>query len=203
MELPNFKYHPNPIETGSILKSDEKCQCCNVSKGYIYCGSFYSKHPVREFCPWCIANGEAAEKFDGSFIASLESEFFISNLSNEKISLLEKVMALFSNKPKYPNNDLPQESDLELFCKTPGFSSYQEEVWLEHCGKPCEYHGLAVTEDLQGISQEEIERLVNHSSMTLDDIKELAALPPKTKLDNLFKFKCINCNELRFWEDLD
>ena len=28
MELPAFKYHPDPVATGSVLRSEAECCCC-------------------------------------------------------------------------------------------------------------------------------------------------------------------------------
>ncbi|MDK9806970.1 CbrC family protein, partial [Vibrio sp. D406a] len=33
MELPKFKYHPDPIATGVFEKSDDICECCSKAKG--------------------------------------------------------------------------------------------------------------------------------------------------------------------------
>ncbi|GGE06427.1 hypothetical protein GCM10011571_04460 [Marinithermofilum abyssi] len=34
---------------------------------YVYNGPFYALENVEVICPWCIKNGAAAKKFDGSF----------------------------------------------------------------------------------------------------------------------------------------
>lgn len=74
MDLPKFRYHLNPLKTGSIIKSDKECESCDKVRGFIYTGSVYSIHSVDDICPWCIADGSAAEKFDASFVANLESD---------------------------------------------------------------------------------------------------------------------------------
>ena len=28
MDLPQFKYHPDPIGTGAIQKTEAECECC-------------------------------------------------------------------------------------------------------------------------------------------------------------------------------
>ena len=43
MDLPHFKYHPDPIKTGSVKESDEPCECCEKARGYVYAGSPYSR----------------------------------------------------------------------------------------------------------------------------------------------------------------
>ena len=67
MELPDFKYHPNPIATGSIVPSVEVCPVCRESRGYAYDGIPYGTKEVEHICPWCIADGSAHEKFEVEF----------------------------------------------------------------------------------------------------------------------------------------
>jgi uncharacterized protein CbrC (UPF0167 family) len=68
MDFPTFKYHPNPVETGSIEASPEVCECCNIARGYIATGIIYAKDDIDNICPWCIFDGSASEKFNGTFV---------------------------------------------------------------------------------------------------------------------------------------
>src|SRR5215831_19917718 len=66
--LPTFRYHPDPIATGSVKQSDKECRSCEQARGYIYTASVYAEDDLDEqICPWCIADGSAAEKFDATF----------------------------------------------------------------------------------------------------------------------------------------
>jgi len=38
MDLPTFRYHPDPLASGSIAASDAACACCNQHRGFIYTG---------------------------------------------------------------------------------------------------------------------------------------------------------------------
>src|SRR5690349_10082418 len=68
MDLPVFRYHLDPIASGSIEASDAECVCCNMRRGFIYTGPAYSEAELDEsLCPWCIADGSAHETFDASF----------------------------------------------------------------------------------------------------------------------------------------
>ncbi|CAL9491455.1 CbrC family protein [Streptomyces sp. enrichment culture] len=70
-DLPFFRYHPDPLASGSIRASAESCACCGRSTGWIYTATFYSAHEVSgRFCPWCIADGSAADRFVGEFTDS-------------------------------------------------------------------------------------------------------------------------------------
>jgi len=66
MDLPDFKYHPNPIATGSIVPSVEVCPVCGESRGLAYDGIPYGTNDLEHICPWCIADGSAHEKFGGT-----------------------------------------------------------------------------------------------------------------------------------------
>jgi uncharacterized protein CbrC (UPF0167 family) len=66
--FPAFTYHPDPIATGSIVRSTEPCACCGRIRGYVYVSSIYGRERPREsFCPWCISSGDAAARFDVFF----------------------------------------------------------------------------------------------------------------------------------------
>ena len=112
--LPFFKYHPDPLKTGSFQRVDEPavCPCCGEKTPVIYEGPFYSVENVEHLCPDCIASGAAAEKFDGDFQDS------------------ESVDEI----------DAPEALE-ELTCRTPGYCGWQQEYWRAHCGDFCAYLG--------------------------------------------------------------
>ena len=39
MDLPVFRYHPDPIASGSIVASDAQRACCSARRGFIYTGA--------------------------------------------------------------------------------------------------------------------------------------------------------------------
>ena len=60
MELPKFRYHPNPIASGAIVNQDGTCACCEKDVDHLYMGHLFSIHDLEEkLCPWCIGSGEA------------------------------------------------------------------------------------------------------------------------------------------------
>ncbi|MET7543025.1 CbrC family protein [Streptomyces sp. NPDC005349] len=102
--LPFFRYHPDPVTTGAITASSEVCVRCGQAKGWIYTASFYSEHTVRgRICPWCIADGSAAEQFNGEFVDA------------------------------YGLNGVSWEVLLEVTRRTPSFHAWQDARWLVHC----------------------------------------------------------------------
>ncbi|MDO5097196.1 MAG: CbrC family protein [Corynebacterium sp.] len=119
-ELPHFNYHPDPVATGSIQENYESvCPCCNKRTGWRYCTRPYSRHDgLDDICPWCIADGSAAEKFAASF-------------------------------SYYDDPDVPAEVIDEVALRTPGFISWQQEMWLSHCSDAAMYLGTPTWEELK------------------------------------------------------
>ena len=106
MDLPVFRYHPDPVASGSIVASDAQCACCGKRRGFIYTGPAYCEEGLEDaLCPWCIADGTAHEKFD----------------------------AEFANSAEFPD-DVPSDVVEEITHRTPGFNSWQEGKWLGCCG---------------------------------------------------------------------
>ena len=108
MDLPVFRYHPDPIASGSVVPWDEACPCCGEVRGYAYDGPVYNEGDTPEgLCPWCIADGKAHTKFDATFV---DSEAFAA--------------------------DTPAATIDEITQRTPGFATFQSERWPSCCGEP-------------------------------------------------------------------
>src|SRR5215475_3171681 len=110
--LPKFRYHPDPVATGSIVLSEKTCSCCVERRGYIYVGPVYSEQDVEdELCPWCIADGSAAEEYEATFVDP-------DGIGN------------------YGEWDEVEEHVIEeVSQRTPGFSGWQQERWWTHCNE--------------------------------------------------------------------
>lgn len=68
MSLPAFRYHPDPLATGSVIRSDARCVCCGDVRGDVYAGPVYAVDEYEQcICPWCIADGSAHARSDASF----------------------------------------------------------------------------------------------------------------------------------------
>jgi uncharacterized protein CbrC (UPF0167 family) len=67
MDLPRFKYHPAPLDTGSIAPSDRVCEVCERARGFSYQGVPHAVNDLEIVCPWCISDGSAHEKFGLEF----------------------------------------------------------------------------------------------------------------------------------------
>lgn len=120
--LPDFPYHPDAVGTGSIAASQTACVACGRSRGWVYVGPVYAvEDGLRDrICPWCIADGSAAEKFD----------------------------ALFTDDYGAPDG-VPPHVVKQVTTQTPGFSGWQQERWLYHCADGCAFLGAAGYGDLR------------------------------------------------------
>ena len=122
MDLPEFPYHPDPLATESVEASDTQCASCGQRRGFIYRGPAYSVEEVVDcLCPWCIADGTAAEKF----------------------------AAEFTDVGWGVPPDVPPSVVQEVATRTPGFSGWQQEHWLYHCGDGAAFLGRAGWVELQ------------------------------------------------------
>ncbi|SEG93217.1 hypothetical protein SAMN05216223_12756 [Actinacidiphila yanglinensis] len=102
--LPFFRYHPDPVASGSLREAAETCACCERDRGWIYTATFYTAREVNgRFCPWCIADGSAAERFAGEFADS----FGLAGVGDDVLH--------------------------EVTRRTPGFHAWQDPHWLVHC----------------------------------------------------------------------
>lgn len=128
--LPYFQYHPNPLETGAFEQSEEPviCDCCGKPTNIFYESPFYSIEDVECLCPQCIANGAAAEKFDGEF----QDESYLDKCVKDSSKLDE------------------------LIHRTPGYHGWQQEYWRAHCGDFCAFIGYVGAKELRamGIMEE-------------------------------------------------
>lgn len=120
--LPSFRYHPDPLNTGSVSEASDECHCCGQRRGYIYVGPIYAagEIPRRAICPWCIAEGRASSEFD----------------------------AEFTDVGWGVPEDVPASVLHEVSHRTPGFSTWQQDHWLYHCGDACAFLGRVGRADL-------------------------------------------------------
>lgn len=87
----------------------------------IYTASVYAEESLEDsICPWCIADGSAAQKFEATF--------------SDDIPLIEA--------------GLPDDVIEEVTTRTPGFNSWQQETWQSCCEDACEFHGDAPRAEL-------------------------------------------------------
>ena len=167
--LPGFRYHPDPLATGSIKASQRRCICCGRDRGYIYTGPTYCEVEVdEELCPWCIANGNAARHLRATF--------------NEIVG---------------PGaNTLPAPVVAEVTQRTPGFSGWQQERWLTHCNDAAIFLGPVGIDELEAAGRSALRAIRDEvASRGWDDAqvaRHLAALS-KTRSPTAYLFRCAHC----------
>lgn len=173
MDLPIFKYHPDPLATGSIIESNAMCHCCEQSKGYIYISNVYAEEDLdNKICPWCIADGSAAQKFDATFSESIALEQ--AGISKEII--------------------------VEVTTRTPGYVTWQPEFWLSHCNDACVFLGDASKDDVLRIANENT-KVIRWEDISEEVMKEIAINYQPKESPAFYKFQCLHCNKILYTMD--
>ncbi|MGI9318781.1 MAG: CbrC family protein [bacterium] len=179
MYLPKFKYHPDPLGTGSIIESEVTCECCKVSRGYIYTGPVYAEEELADcICPWCIADGSAHEVFDAEF-ADLDGVGDYGSWES-----------------------VPQVVAEEVAFRTPGFSGWQQERWWTHCGDAAEFLGPVGSTEAEKMGIEFLKTIRNDAGMEEDPFWKdyLAALHVKNG-PTAYAFRCRHCGKIGGYSD--
>jgi uncharacterized protein CbrC (UPF0167 family) len=175
VELPKFKYHPNPLATGAFEESQDTCECCGKATGYIYSSILYAEEEVEFICPWCIADGTASSKFDGTFV---------DDYPLVRAGISESIIS-------------------EVCTRTPCFNSWQQEQWQSHCNDACEFHGDAEIEDLKRLVGKELESFLAKEMIDGDYWTCLLENYQKGGSPAIYKFKCCSCPEIIYTMDFD
>ncbi|MCK4624201.1 MAG: CbrC family protein [Phycisphaerae bacterium] len=141
-DLPSFRYHPNPVGTGVIVKRLTQCPVRQKHRDYTYEGPFYSTEEVEDICPWCIHDGSAAIRFKGEFQDSASAE----------------------------EGPPPQALD-ELIHRTPGYCGWQQERWLAHCNDFCAFLGYVGWKEIEPIIGE-LQDDIESEGYAMEELKE-------------------------------
>ena len=172
--LPAFTYHPDPLSTGSIEASDAPCLCCGHVRGYIYTASVYAPGTYSEcICPWCIADGSAAEKFE----------------------------AVFSDDRPLVEAGLPKAVIEEVTRRTPGYCSWQQDEWLSCCDDACQFYGDPPRSELEALQGDALARTLAAWEWTESEWKQF--LPHYQPAGNpaVYKFRCRHCHSVKYGID--
>ena len=171
----SFKYHPDPLATGAFIKGEPcKCDCCGRETEIWYESPFYSVDEVEHLCPECIANGSAAEKFNGQF----QDDYSVDEVSDK--SKLD-----------------------ELVHRTPGYRGWQQEYWPAHCDDYCAFIGYVGWDDLVNMGiDKEIEETYG-SEINGWDIDMLKQSMRNGGGMQGYLFKCLHCGQYRLLIDCD
>ena len=175
VDLPAFRYHPDPVATGSVVPSDAVCECCEQARGVVYTGPVYGPGDVASLCPWCIASGEAHERFDATF--------------NDGTDL----------------HDVPHQVRAEIEERTPGFTGWQQERWLSHHGDACAFLGPAGHSELEAYASADLVRSLQDDLGWPDDAfadyyGDLGT-DGATSTATAYVFRCLHCGTLLGYSD--
>ena len=179
MSEPTFRYHPDPIATGSAVQASHVCSVCGVHRETRYQGPIYGKQP-ESLCLHCIHSGAASRALGVTADAS----------DGERLEML----ADFSDAIAVPD-DVPLEVVEQITRRTPGFAGWQQESWLYHCADGAAYLGPAGYADL--------EPYPDALDMVRDDYRRLGWSPSETenflrRLERAgeptaYLFRCLQC----------
>ena len=184
MSLPSFKYHPDPLATGSVTASDAECVCCGRARGYIYIGPVFAIEDYdQKICPWCIADGSAHEKLDASFTDE----------------------ASIGGGGLYGTWDEVSQQVIEVVAyRTPGFSGWQQENWWTHCGDAAQFLGRAGSNELKAYGPEAIAAIQESTGLSDGpEWDEFFAALDKDGSPTAYVFRCTKCGKLGGYQDCD
>lgn len=179
MNLPTFKYHPDPIATGSFEAADITCSSCDQVREYVYVGPVYAKADLeRAICPWCISSGLAHDKLAVEFT---------------------DIDAIGDHDPSV---SVPVEVREEIAFRTPGFNGWQQERWLVHCGDACVFLGPAGKDELLTYeSQELIDSIRADTGKNEAEFNDYFEKMNKQTGPTAYVFRCIHCSSYQGYSD--
>ncbi|MFE2322761.1 CbrC family protein [Streptomyces sp. NPDC059385] len=185
MAEPTFRYHPDPLASGSALRTDHVCSVCGMRRQIRYQGPIYGRQP-DSLCLQCIHSGAAS------------SALGIAGGGDEDFDMSE----VFSDAVDVPD-DVPLSVVEEITRRTPGFAGWQQESWLYHCGDGAAFLGPAGYRELAAYPEA--------LAMLRKDHERYGWTPPETEqflrsLDRAgeptaYLFRCLDCDtSLAFWD---
>ena len=176
--LPNFRYNPDPISTGSVVPSKAECVVCHSSRGFLYSGPVYAEVDVDvKLCPWCIANGRAhdelgAEFTDGAGVGDYGTWEAVRDEIRETVAF-----------------------------RTPGFSGWQQERWFTCCGDAAAFLGRAGREELEKAGVQAVEAIRSEIGYTGSDWENYFAGMSRDGQPTAYLFRCLHCGKYGGYSD--
>ena len=177
MDLPSFKYHPDPLGTGSIIASDQRCQVCRQSRGYIYAAHIYSIRELESVCPWCIHDGAAHIMFNAEFTDP---------------------RGIGGHGEWDP---VPPEVLQEVAFRTPGFAGWQDHRWFTHCGDAAAFLGPMGREELERLGEEALSAIRRQCRLSGEEWESYLARMDRHGGPTAYVFRCLHCGLLGGYSD--
>jgi uncharacterized protein CbrC (UPF0167 family) len=175
-ELPRFRYHPDPLATGSLVAADVTCAGCERRRPFTYAGPVYAEANLRKvLCPWCIADGTAAQRFG----------------------------AQFTDVDWTVPGDVPDAATDEVLHRTPGFVGWQQERWLHHCGDAAAFLGAAGAAELADLPDalEALRAEARGSRWSPGETDEYLAALDRDGQPTAYLFRCLVCGTQLAYSD--
>jgi uncharacterized protein len=166
--LPQFKYHPDPLATEAVVVSEAQCICCEKRRGFIYTGPVYSPERYDDcFCPWCIAEGSAHEKYGVYF----NTAYSFKSVAREVVD--------------------------EILYRTPGFPCWEQGDWQEHCQEASLYIGIPGKDDIENLPPRVLGQIREGTGVDDDELwaEILDIAGDRTGIYRIYLFRCLKCGE--------
>jgi uncharacterized protein len=177
VDLPQFTYHPNPLDTGSAVASEGVCQVCGQLRKFVYKGPIYCESEPEAVCPWCIADGSAHMKLKAEFVDR-------DSIGGDK---WEPVRAEIADAIAY---------------RTPGFSGWQQERWFTHCSDGAEFLGAMGKQELLRAGADAVQAIRDESGYASDEWEQyFDTLNAEHGPATAYLFQCRHCGTLGGYSD--
>lgn len=177
MNLPSFKYHPDPVGTGSIMASETRCQVCRQQRGYVYAPAIHSIYDLESVCPWCIHDGAAHVLFRAQFTD------------------IGEVGGSGGWEPVSP------AIAEEVAYRTPGFSGWQHQRWFTHCADAAAFLGSMGRKEIEALGAEAVDVVRLESRLSGDDWNSYFRSMDKHGGPTAYLFRCLHCGCLGGYSD--
>jgi uncharacterized protein CbrC (UPF0167 family) len=168
----------------------QTCAVCHKETDYVYNGPFYTGNNLKCICPLCIKDGTAAKKYNGVFQGSVEYK-------NETISIcyLDEAQRFLFIKGDEEIDPIDDDKLNELFFNTPGYTSWQEPIWLSHCNEFCAFIKYIDKEEIISRAEElkdEIKQIENFYGINIQELSDAIGF---------YLFQCLKCGKYRIHKD--
>ena len=177
MDLPKFRLSPNAYALDLFVAESGICSCCGQQRELKYNSSFYSRQGLDYLCPWCIADGSAAKRFEGEFNDYLGIEGVSCDPDEADSIVMDKDLLL------------------EVCERTPSYHSWQQGQWLVHCDQPCAFMGYTDYAEIQSLQTELAADIADMPERYLQAINK-TGVPVGGYL-----FRCVRCGAHRLHTD--
>jgi uncharacterized protein CbrC (UPF0167 family) len=150
---------------------------CRLKRGYVYDGLPYADQEYeRCICPWCIADGSAADQLRATFNDPDGDEW----------------------------NNVPGTVVDEILHRTPGFTGWQQERWLAHCDDAMVFLGPMGYEELRAVGQEAARAVTEEFRVEGWSPGEIDRYVESLERDGeptAYVFRCRRCRMIRGYSD--